>query len=78
MSTQINHVRWPPWVKVTYNTLYGDATFKVTVGASDFSFTVPLKDASTFETQTIVRQLYLTLKDKQARLDAVTARITKR
>ena len=50
MSTQINHVRWPPWVKVTYNTLYGDATFKVTVGASDFFFTVPLKDASTFET----------------------------
>ena len=28
MSTQINHVRWPPWVKVTYNTLYGDETFK--------------------------------------------------
>ena len=78
MSTQINHVQWPPWVKVTHNTLYGDTTFKVTVGACDFSFTVPQKDASSFETQTIVRQLYLSLKDKQARLDAVTARITQR
>lgn len=74
----INEYKWPPWVKVTHNAIFGDVTLKVTVSASDFSFTVPQKDASSFETQTIVRQLYLTLKDKQARLDAVTARITQR
>lgn len=74
----INEYKWPPWVKVTHNAIFGDVTFVVTVGASHFAFTVPQKDASSFETQTVVRQLYLALKDKQARLDEVTARITQR
>lgn len=74
----INHVQWPPWVQVTYNPHYNDATFVVTHGSFHHAFTTPLKDASTYETQLIVRQLFLSLKDKQARLDAVTARITQR
>ena len=76
---QINYgFNWPPWAKSWVDLLSNEVHISVKYGQFEQQFVVPRGQATSLDTQRIVRQLYLSLKDKQARLDAVTARITQR
>jgi hypothetical protein len=76
---QINYgFNWPPWVESWVDLLSDEVHISVEYGQFKQQFVVPRGQATSLDTQRIVRQLYLSLKDKQARLDAVTARITQR
>jgi hypothetical protein len=68
---------YPPWV--TAKVIDHGLTILITVkyGVFEQSFEVP-RGETNYDTDRIAYQLYLSLKDKQARLDAVTAKIIKR
>ena len=68
---------YPPWV--TGKVIDHGLTVLITVkyGVFEQSFEVP-RGETNYDTDRIAYQLYLSLKDKQARLDAVTAKIIKR
>jgi len=68
---------YPPWV--TAKVIDHGLTVLITVkyGVFEQSFEVP-RGGTNYDTDRIAYQLYLSLKDKQARLDAVTSRITQR
>ncbi len=68
---------YPPWV--TAKVIDHGRTVLITVkyGVFEQSFEVP-RGETNYDTDRIAYQLYLSLKDKQARLDAVTAKIIKR
>lgn len=75
--TTISRGNYPPWLKseiVEYGLV---VRITVAYGAFEQSFDVPRGETG-YDTDRIAYQLYLSLKDKQARLNAVTFRITQR
>lgn len=69
--------QWPPWSKSWVDCYKGEVHIEVKFGQFSEQFVVPQGQARSHDTQRIMVQLYQSLKDKQARLDAVTKRITK-
>lgn len=73
----ISHGNYPPWLKAEVIDHGHNVRITVKYGIFEQSFEVP-RGETNYDTDRIAYQLYLSLKDKQARLDAVTSRITQK
>ncbi len=69
---------WPHWVTAQLDIPKGEVRITVTLEPFSYSWEVPRGEATSRDTLRIAQQVYLGLKDKKARLDRVTQRITQK
>ena len=71
----ISTYNWPPWAEAKIDNLTGVVHVRVFYGQFEHKFEVPRGEATSRDTQRICRQLYLSLVDKQDRIDRATKRL---